>query len=56
MGLRKDRAQVKRNYVAFYTNDPVLNWIEEKRGYEKRSHFIHRTLEQVRKKENETED
>ena len=51
MALRKDPLVVKRNYVAFYTTDSVKNWIDESSGFEKRSTFIHRTLDEVRKKE-----
>ena len=56
MGLRKERSQVKQNYIAFYATDGMKNWIEDSRGFEKRSSFIHRTLERVRKLELENRD
>ena len=47
MALRKDRNQVRRNFVTFYTDDSVYNWIEENRGFEKRSSFLHRKMKKL---------
>jgi len=53
MALRKERNEVRRNYIAFYTTDGMKNWIDDRKGYEKQSSFIHRKLEQLRKQETE---
>jgi len=51
MRNKKALADARGNFLAFYTTDSVKNWIERERGFEKRSTFIHRKLEQVKKQE-----
>ena len=49
--IKKDPSQVRRNFVAFYTTDSVKNWIDETRGLEKQSSFLHRRMEKLKRLE-----